>query len=112
MKKQPLKIWVLGLGGMAIVAVLAYAPVGIPGVESLIFYKIFWAALYTHIGEAVVVAILAQRAGQAVAPWFAQTLALGYPSTQAFFSAQGSDKKVLMPCLGAFAVLLALLWFI
>ncbi|MDE0882143.1 MAG: hypothetical protein OSB21_06065 [Myxococcota bacterium] len=28
------------------------------------------AALYTHLGEAVVVAILAQRAGQAVLPWF------------------------------------------
>jgi hypothetical protein len=28
------------------------------------------AARYTHLGEAVVVAILAQRAGQAVLPWF------------------------------------------
>jgi hypothetical protein len=112
MEKLPPKTWFLVLGGLVIVGLLAYAPIGIPGIESLIFYKIFWAALYTHIGEAVVVAVLAQRAGQAVAPWFGQTLALGYSSTQAFFTAQGSDKKVLLPCLGGFAVVLALLFFI
>ena len=112
MEKQPLKIWALILGGLAIAGVLAYAPIGIPGVDSKLFYKLFWAGVYSHLIQAVIVAVKAQKAGAPAGPWFVQTLALGGPSTQAFLKSQGSEKNVMPLAIGGFVAIFALLWFV
>ena len=112
MQKPPLKVWALILGGLAIAGLLAYAPIGIPGVDSIVFYKLFWAGVYAHVIEAIIVAVMAQRAGAPVLPWFGQTLALGGASMQAFLASQGSDKKVLPMAVGGFLAIFAVLWFV
>ena len=112
MEKQAMKIWVLILGGLSIAGLLAYAPIGIPGVDSKLFYKVFWAGVYSHLIQAAIVAAMAQKAGAPVVPWFGQTLALGGFSTQAFMKSQGSEKNIMPLAIGAFIAILAILWLV
>jgi len=82
--------WVAVLGGMGMLAVLAFHAgayaiwcEGVTPVFSQRFLRgIFVAALLTHLVEAVHAFRLARRAGMSenAAGWFLQTFTLGYPS--------------------------------
>ncbi len=88
--RPPLGWWLAVLGGMGLLALLAFHP-GAYGMwraavtaalSQDLLRGIFVAALLTHLGEAVYAFRLAQRAGLAdhAAGWFLQTFTLGYPS--------------------------------
>ena len=112
MDKPPVWMWVFVVGGVVLCGVLAYTPIGVPGVEPLVFHKLFWAAVYAHLIDAVVVAVMAQRAGVAPFPWAIQTAFLGSFSIQSFLKSQGSERNAVLPGFSLFFAVLVLLWLV
>ena len=76
--------WTLVLGGVGLLGVLAASETAydayhriIPWPSQRTLRQMFVATAVIHLGEALVAARLARRAGDPAGPWFWQTLAMG-----------------------------------
>ena len=112
MDKPAIWVWAVVVGGLVGCGLLAYAPLAVPGVDSIIFHKLFWAAVYAHMIEAAVVGVLAKRSGLPALGWAVRVVFLGSFGIQAYLKSQGSKRNAIVPGFSLFFAVLVLLWLV